>query len=443
MKQTLSILLIIWLLPSLLMGQEDVKPIKYNANFELGEQYYKRYAYRIAIKHFEKAYEEDTISSAIKLRLAQCYYKMRDLKDAVVWANRVVAGGYEPSANQIYHYVEILASNQHYDEASYWYSRYIEKDSLNTYRIERMKRFLNSPDFKDQGSNYQVYQVDFNSNKRDFSPTYYKDGLVFVSARKGKFDLKQWFKSDGIDYLNLYYTEAIDSLSFTKPEVLGGLKTRYHEGPLAFYDNDTKVIFTRNNVEKRSLMGQKAGQSADGSTVLKLFMADVFDGKITNVREFPYNSNEFSTGHPTVSEDGKRLIFVSNRPDGYGGSDLYLSYRVADTWTPPVNLGPEINTPEQELFPYLNGHVLYFSSDGRPGLGGLDAYYTTLVNDKPTDIGTFTYPINSPADDFGLLTKTGRDGYFSSNRGNSTNDNIYYGIDSSFPSLSFLPCPGG
>ena len=429
MKHTLYILLILWLLPSLLLGQENVKPNKYNANFELGEQYYKRYAYRIAIKHFKNAYEEDTISSAIKLRLAQCYYKMRDLKDAEYWAKKLVSGGYVLNSNQMYFFVEILASNQQYDEASYWFSQYLNESVMNNSRISRMKQFMSAPDFTKEGANYQVNRAAFNSGYRDFSPTYYQNGVVFVSSRVNGPNIKRWFKSDEINYLNLYYSEPIDSVTYTKPEKFNGLKTRYHEGPLAFYDNDTKVIFTRSNIQERSLLGKKAGQSAEGTTVLKLFMADIVNGDIVNEREFPYNSDEFSTGHPTVSEDGKTLVFVANRPDGYGGSDLYLSHRVADSWTPPVNLGPEINTSEQELFPYLNDNILYFASDGRPGIGGLDVYHTTLIKDKPTEITSFTYPINSPADDFGFATQGDQRGYISSNREDPLNDDIYIWVD--------------
>ncbi|WP_282036052.1 OmpA family protein [Saccharicrinis aurantiacus] len=410
-------------------AQEDIKPQNYNTNFELGQKYFEKYAYRIAIKHFLKAYDEDSTSTIIQLRLAQSYYRMRDLEDAEFWGNRLIKNNYELSLDEIYYYIEILAANKHYERASYWYAQYLERDTTNETRIARMENFLQTPFYENNGESFQINMVNFNSDKRDFSPNYYKDGLVFISGRTKGLNLKKWFKNDEQYYLNVYYTESLDSIEYLEPKIFKGLKTRYHEGPLCFYDNNTKVIFTRSNIKKRSLLGKKAGLSADGSTVLKLYMADIENNKAKNIREFPYNSDEFSTGHPTVSSDGKRLIFASDRPDGLGGSDLYMSFRVNDSWTPPINLGPTVNTSEQELFPNAIGDVLYFSSDGHPGLGGLDIYFSILIDDKPTDLVNVTYPINSSSDDFGLTTKDGKSGYFSSNRGSTINDNIYYGVD--------------
>ena len=409
-------------------GQQISQPNQFNADYNLGKKYYNQFAYRKAIKLFLKAYEQDTVSTAIKLSLAQSHYKMRDMKDAEYWANKIVATEYEPTPDQIYYYIEILASNQHYDEAAYWYSKYVILDSLNEDRIDRMKGFLMSPHLDNNASEFRIQPISVNSDKLDFSPAFFQDGLVFVSGRKEGPDVKKFFKNDGVDYLTLFYSKILNDGEYSNPELFNKkLRSSYHEGPVAFYNKGTKLIFTQSNITKRKLLSKRTGKSEDGSVVLKLYMADYINGKIENITPFEYNSDEFSTGHPTISEDGSKLIYSSNRPDSNGGSDLYISYRINDkAWTPPTNLGEEINTSGSELFPHLNGNVLYFASDGHRGIGGLDVYHTILVNDKPSEIIAMNYPLNSASDDYGFITKDGRIAYFSSNRGNELNDEIYY-----------------
>jgi Tol biopolymer transport system component len=224
----------------------------------------------------------------------------------------------------------------------------------------------------------------------------------------------------------LYYAKRIIKEKCSKPQLFSkDIATQYHEGPVAFYDNNTKIIFTQTNTTKK-IFNTKAIKARNGSISLNLYTADILRDHITNIKPFKYNSNDFSSANPTVSNDGKNLIFSSDGPDSYGGSDLYLCHFENNEWTAPKNLGKDINTSQSELFPYLNGNILYFSSDGHKGLGGLDIYYTKLVNDTPTKIINLGSQINSPSDDFGFITKNGNSGYFASNRGDENVDNIYF-----------------
>jgi outer membrane protein OmpA-like peptidoglycan-associated protein len=172
-------------------------------------------------------------------------------------------------------------------------------------------------------------------------------------------------------------------------------------------------MFTRNNYIK----GQTQ-KSTDGIIKLKLYTADGHNLK--HITEFPYNSNEYSAGHPALNKEGNILIFASDMPGGYGGTDLYFSVRSGKgPWTRPVNLGKKINTEGNELFPYLdNLGNLYFASTGHAGLGGLDIFEVPLKEMKPTSMPrNMGAPINSSTDDFGLIIgDDGKGGYFSSNR---------------------------
>ena len=171
------------------------------------------------------------------------------------------------------------------------------------------------------------------------------------------------------------------------------------------------MIFTRNNY-----YGRHKGKSKDYQMKLKLYTAlrdDTLTTDWTEVRSFPHNSDEYSSGHPTVSADGSRLYYVSDRRGGQGGTDIYVCKWQRNTWGRPINLGERVNTPGNEMFPFIHpSGVLYFASDGHGGLGGLDIYRVDLnENNAPTH--NMGYPINSSRDDFGLIAgKDEADGFF-------------------------------
>ncbi|MEL6926595.1 MAG: carboxypeptidase-like regulatory domain-containing protein, partial [Bacteroidota bacterium] len=157
-------------------------------------------------------------------------------------------------------------------------------------------------------------------------------------------------------------------------------------------------------------------------------MADVVGDKWENMEGLPFNSDEYSVAHPTLSQDGNRLFFSSDMPGGFGGMDLYMSEQENGSWGPPINLGPQVNTEGNELFPYYYSEKLYFSSDGLIGLGGLDIYY---MEDKGNNewgaIENVGFPLNTISDDFGIIfNEEGTCGFLSSDRtGGAGRDDIY------------------
>ncbi len=199
------------------------------------------------------------------------------------------------------------------------------------------------------------------------------------------------------------------------------LNTKYHEGPLTFSADGSTLFFTRNNYNEG-----KSRKSSDNVNKLKLYTAQLRDGGWAEVQEMPFNSDEYSTGHPALSRDGKSLYFVSDRPGGKGGTDVYVARLENSTWSKPVNLGAPINTKGDEMFPFVDERGnLYFASSGQPGgMGGLDLYFASLsTGDATPAIVHLDAPINSKSDDFGLITDASRStGYFSSNRLNGDDD---------------------
>lgn len=186
--------------------------------------------------------------------------------------------------------------------------------------------------------------------------------------------------------------------------------SRAHDGPVSFNKAGTKMAITKNSLEKRN--GKEV-------VVLSLYFSEYTNGEWSPLKAFEYNDKAYNVGHAVFSPDENRLYFVSDKPGGFGESDLYYCDRLGDGWATPQNVGAHINTERDELFPFVNGERLYFASNGHFGLGGLDIFETELTRETPPkNIG---FPVNTAYDDFAyILNDDEKTGYFSSNR----NDNI-------------------
>ena len=285
---------------------------------------------------------------------------------------------------------------------------------------------------------FAISKVPFNSAESDFCPVIFEEGVVFSTSVDQRIGVNFTSETHDKKLVDLYFIPKEDSLNWGKARPLEGqVNTRYHDGPACFNAGGDRIYFTRNNY-----LDGKRGFSSNKINKLKLFTAEWEENKgWTGVTEMPFNSDEFSVGHPSLSRDGNTLVFVSDRPGGYGGTDLYRVRRQGEDWGEVENLGPMVNTPENEMFPFLHPDGnLYFSSDGHPGLGGLDLY-VTLLSDK--GVGTVTHlgvPLNSSFDDFGMfLDSAGKSGFFSSNRGEDPFNDDIYALQLLWPEFSCSP----
>jgi outer membrane protein OmpA-like peptidoglycan-associated protein/Tol biopolymer transport system component len=289
-----------------------------------------------------------------------------------------------------------------FPEAAQGQKRLRKKDALNvTVELENLTS-LNTPDI-------------------EFSPAFYANGMVFVSSRKkhGPVD-----KEIGETYFELYYAELDPNGLPLKPEPFSiNINSQYHEGPVAFNREGTKLLFSRNN----SSRGNSKADSK-GKTGLKIYEADrgYFDWE--NVRELPFNSDEYTCMHPTLSSDGKTLYFSSNMPGGQGGYDIWVVKKIGGSWSPPINMGSRINTPNTEAFPFAHeSGTLFFASDGHKGYGGLDLFMIDIGSSNWGEVINLGGPFNSDADDLGIILNPDGDvGYFTSNRpGGFGKDDLY------------------
>lgn len=269
---------------------------------------------------------------------------------------------------------------------------------------------------------YEISRLPFTSDKFDeFAPAYYGTGLVFTTNRRTGFLISR-LTDEGENLYNIYFAEKSQSGRWRNPKILSRkLKSNYHDGTVSFSPDGSRVFFTRN------IPGQRNEPSKLG-----IFMADNVDGSWVNITPFPYNSSNYNVCHPSISQDGNTLYYSSDIPGGFGGMDIYSSSLQGASWSAPANLGEVINSPGDEVFPYIHhgSGRLYLSSD--KGVSGtLDLYYSTLRNNSWQAPVRMPGPFNSASDDFGLVADGDMtSGYFSSRREGT--DNIY-AFTSTFP----------
>jgi outer membrane protein OmpA-like peptidoglycan-associated protein len=273
---------------------------------------------------------------------------------------------------------------------------------------------------------FQLSEITTNSPGSDFGPAIVQDSLYFTTYIDHPYG-KRVHKTGNIEFYKMYKS-VIDSHGNTIGErmPLTPFITQFNEGPVAWCEK-TGELFITVNYPDQSLKSKKYLHEVNR---LKIVIAKRMNGKWKQISEFPYNNPQYSVGHPAVTQSGDTLVFSSDKPGGFGETDLYYSVRKNGNWDNPVNLGAKINTTGKEEFAAFtdqsyNGKFLVFSSSGRFGMGGLDLYYTRFPSDYK-DIVHFESPINSPSDDFAMTIPKDADyGYLTSNRPGTGDDHIY------------------
>ncbi|GMN10047.1 OmpA family protein [Croceitalea sp. MTPC9] len=278
----------------------------------------------------------------------------------------------------------------------------------------------------EEESRFNLKNLKINSKYSDFSPMYYgKDKLLYTSAKDTLFLNTRKYKWDNQPYLDLY-TAKVDS---TNNDASGtyrfskNVNTKYHEASASFSPDNKTIYFTRNNYGKKKIKRDKKGINH-----LKLYMSKEINGEWTEAIELPFNSDNYSTGHPALTADGKKLFFVSDMPGGYGGTDIYVVDVLENgTFSKPRNLGLAVNSSRKEMFPFITKNKLYFSSNRASGLGGLDIYESNFSAEGFSKAENLGAPFNSNRDDFSLIIDEDTEkGYFASNRpGGKGKDDIY------------------
>lgn len=287
---------------------------------------------------------------------------------------------------------------------------------------------FNNINGQENDERYLIKNLSINNAYSNFGTSFYgEDKLIYAAPTKRSYIINNLWTPNNQPFLDLYEGTILPNGELSKVKKFSSnVNTKFHEADVTFTKDKKTVYFTRSNYFEG-----KYKKDTLGINRLKMFKADVgVGGEWTNVRSMPFNDDNYSVGHPSLSEDGQTLYFVSDMPGTLGKTDIFkVSVKGNETYGEPINLGPEINTPEKEMFPYIDGNdELYFSSDGREGLGMLDIYLCKLVPNGALPVIHLGNNLNSERDDFAfIINKEKREGYFSSNRTKGKgDDDIYY-----------------
>ncbi|WP_175418871.1 OmpA family protein [Aureibaculum algae] len=413
----------------------------------IADQYFNDLAYKKSAELYEKIYAKgDKNDSLVISRLADSYYANSEMEKAEIWYKKLVTSfGDNVSKKHLLRYAQVLRSNGDYKTSDDIFKEHLKDSATNS---ETNSVALAHHNYISQiatngiKSNIKVTNVAINTPFSDFGGFLHHNKFYFAStASKSKRKSKK-YKWNNQPYLNLYEATVIDtilgvdstSMAFeelkNKQVFSKKINTKHHEASLAITKDGKTMYFTRANYSKRRSPNKKESLAR-----LKIYKATLVNNKWKNIEALPFNSNTYSVGHPALSVDEKTLYFISDMKGGFGDSDLYkVAIKNNNKFGKPKNLGSKINTQGREMFPYIGAkNMLYFSSDGYKGLGGLDIYEAQIEeNGNIGPVKNIKAPFNSNLDDFGFIVDADiQKGFFSSNRaGGKGDDDIYsFSID--------------
>lgn len=398
-----------------------------NSNTKMADKKYDSYAFADAIKLYEGAIKKGHHDENIFQKLGNSYYFTGDLTKALKSYQELFAINRNQEADYLYRYSQCLKSAGNYSKADEILDLFSEKAPLDKRAILFKKYRTYLEDIKANSGRYEIADAGINSKDSDYGSTLLDNKLIFTSARDTGSIVKKNFKWTNKAISALYSVDLMPDGSISNPVFFHrkDLKTRFNESTPVFTKDGKTMYFTKNN----SVNG-KRGENENKVTLLKLYKAVLINGEWTSIQELPFNSDQYSVAHPALSVDEKILFFASDMPGTFGSSDLFKVNLNADgTFGKPENLGVDINTEGRETFPFIsNDNELYFATDGRPGLGGLDVFVSKINNDGSFDeVQNLGEPINSKQDDFAfIINSKNRNGFFSSNRENGHGlDDVY------------------
>jgi len=402
------------------------------------DRHFENLAYTEAAAEYEQYLAgQKNPSQEVLLRAAEANYYIGNMAVAIKWYDKYLQTSPSgPVTEADLHYADALRIEEQYEKADFALFAYYEFDKERQQILALQKKHLDSlgrtePKFK-------VQNLDINTAVADFGPVFYKDKLVYASAKDSIRDGGKTYNWNKQPYLELYIADRnTDGSLKNEKKFLSSAQTGYHNAAVAFSPINKMVFISVNNVGKKGSLTN----SKDGTNNIQLIYGTLDGETLIKKKPAPFNSTDYSVGQPAVSADGNWLFFVSDMPGGFGGTDIYRAPLYNDgNIGRATNLGATINTRGNEMFPFATADALYFSSNGHYGLGGLDVFMskmeadalTSPQNNKEGDIFSLPQnlgrPINSNRDDFAyVLASDGTSGYLSSNRaGGKGDDDMYY-----------------
>ncbi len=400
---------------------QKIKIDKANKEFD-------KYDYIDAREIYLKVIEDGYESAQVLEKLGDTYYYNGQYEEASKWYSKLITG-YESEVSADYYYkaAQSLKSLEKYDASNALMEVYATKGG-NPMIVKLFRENQNYLDkIKESALDLKIRKAGINSDGSDFVSSFNNGSFVFSSTNNSTGDKTYDWTQQG--YLDLYIADMDEKGNLSNPRTIDGeVNSPYHESSTTFTKDGNTMYFTRNN-----FINGKKDRGKDKTVGLKIYKVKKgSDDRWEDITELPFNNDNYSVAYPTLSPDEKRLYFSSDMPGTLGMSDLwYVDILEGNQYGEPVNLGSSINTEAKEAFPFISSdNKLYFSSDGRMGLGGLDVFVTQLGdNGEVSAIDNLGAPTNSPSDDFAFIYNIEKQfGYVSSNRDGaegSISDDIY------------------
>ncbi len=380
-------------------------------------------SYVKAVEKYEKLNEKDHLSDSVKGLLGTAYLKLNETVKSEEILSTIALD--KMNNDQLLTYYRALGYNGKYGEADRVMAVYQNKNPEDVFA----KELVNSMPaieklLKDK--NYNVEDINCNSRESDFAPVVYGDRLYFASSRELDYVIKREYSWNDSPYINVLSAKIKKDSVLSNPKIFSpSMRSMYHDGPVCFSKDGNEIFITRN--EYHSFFKSIFNGKKDYNTLVLLKSEKQEDGSWSKPEKLAFNSDAYSCGQACLTQSGDTLYFTSNMPGGFGGTDIYFVVRKGSEWSEPVNLGEDINTKGDEMFPFAgeSGRI-YFASNGHVGLGGLDIYAAERQG-AGFELKNMGAPVNSKKDDFALfLDANGKHGYFSSNReGGKGDDDIY------------------
>ena len=388
-----------------------------NSYTKTADKLFDRYEYVDAAKEYLKLAEGNKADNYVYKQLAESYYNVFNTKEAVKWYAKVVEQ--KQDAETYYKYAQMLKAEENFKEAD----KQMQQFAQLAPNDQRAKAFVSKPNYlpelQGQSKLYDIVKSDVSSDKTDFGAVLTNDNNVyFASARNTSRKTNGWNEEP---YLDIYRATYNANGTISDAVAVDNLNTKWHDGPVSITNDGNTMYYGSESFNEKEYTKDKTKNAKFGK--IYLYKATKEGDKWVNSKPLPFNNKEYSVRNPSISKDGKTLYFSSDMPGGFGGEDIWKVSVNTDEYGTPENLGAKVNTEANESFPFItDDNILFFSSNGKTGFGGLDVFKMDL--NKGSEAMNVGEPVNTSKDDFSFTyNATKKVGFFSSNRDGV--DNIY------------------
>jgi outer membrane protein OmpA-like peptidoglycan-associated protein len=392
-----------------------------NKDTKKADGFYDRLAYTDAADEYQKLLKRNKGDRYVYERLANSYFFINESKKAETYYKRVVKGR-DVKAETVFNYAQSLKANGKYADSNEWMRKFAEMKPNDNRAMEFMKNPDYLPQLLEKKAKFTATNMtDLNSEFSDFGGYMIGKDFYFTSARNTSRKTYDW---NDEPFLDLYKAGKVGDAAIKNAILVDGeVNTKYHEANAVVTQDGKRMYFDRNDYNDGDYE-----KNEEGINQINLYYAENVNGEWKDVQLAPFNSSEFSTGHPALSPDGKTLYFSSDRPGGQGMSDIYQVSVSDSIFGNPTPVMGSVNTEGTEAFPFVDSNgTMYFSSNGHLGLGGLDVFYTEAKGNSFGKVKNMGNVVNSQDDDFAFIFDGNtQEGFVSSNRqGGQGSDDIY------------------